>query len=129
MLTGGRLAPRMADLVRTSIPGTPERGSPMSDRDEEDDLLKTIEMRAAHVDPSSEIEALLGELDDLLKNGDVAAALAEKSVNASVALLASQGLAAYLRGEKAQAAEDLQAASEEIRDRLDLQAAAKAKSN
>lgn len=101
----------------------------MSDRDEEDDLLKTIEMRAAHVDPSSEIEALLGELDDLLKNGDVAAALAEKSVNASVALLASQGLAAYLRGEKAQAAEDLQAASEEIRDRLDLQAAAKAKSN
>ena len=102
----------------------------MSGKDEEeDDLLKTIEMHAAHVDPSSEIEELLGELDDLLKNGDVATALAERGINASIALLASQGLAAYLRGEKAQAADDLQAAAEEIRDRLDLQAAANAKSN
>jgi hypothetical protein len=97
--------------------------------EEEDDLLKTIEMRAAHVDPTSEIEDLLGELDDLLKNGDVATALAENGINASIALLASQGLAAYLRGEKAQAADDLQAASEEIRDRLGLQAAEKASSN
>jgi hypothetical protein len=97
--------------------------------DEEDDLLKTIEMRAAHLDPSREIDELLGELEDLLKNGDVATALAEKGVNGSVAILAAQGLAAYLRGEKAQAAEDLQAASEEIRDRLDLQAAERAKSN
>lgn len=102
----------------------------MSGRDEdEDDLLKTIEMHAAHVDPSSEIDEILGELDDLLKNGDVATALAERGINSSIALLASQGLAAYLRGEKAQAADDLQAASEEIRDRLDLQAAANAKSN
>lgn len=102
----------------------------MSDKgEEEDDLLKTIEMRAAHIDPAHEIEAMLGELDELLKNGDVTAALAEKGINASVALLASQGLAAYLRGEKAQAAEDLQAASEEIRDRLGLQAAEKARSN
>jgi len=102
----------------------------MSGRDEdEDDLLKTIEMHAAHVDPSSEIDEILGELDDLLKNGDVATALAERGVNSSIALLASQGLAAYLRGEKTQAADDLQAAAEEIRDRLDLQAAANAKSN
>lgn len=96
-------------------------------KEDEDDLLKTIEMRS--VDPTKEIEALLGELDDLLKSGDVATALAERGVNGSVALLASQGLAAYLRGEKAQAAEDLQAAAEEIRDRLELQAAAKAKAN
>lgn len=101
----------------------------MSDKDEEDDLLKTIEMHAAHVDPTNEIDEILGELDDLLKNGDVATALAERGVNASVALLASQGLASYLRGEKAQAADDLQAAAEEIRDRLELSAAAKAKSN
>jgi hypothetical protein len=101
----------------------------MSGKEEEDDLLKTIEMHAAHIDPASEIDDILGELDDLLKNGDVAAALAENGINASVALLASQGLAAYLRGEKTQAAEDLQAASEEIRDRLELQAAAKESSN
>lgn len=95
----------------------------MSKRDDEDDdLLKTIEMHAAHLDPSGEIESLLGELDDLLKNGEVAAALTEKGINASVALLASQGLAAYLRGEKQQAADDLRAAAEEISDRLALQA-------
>lgn len=88
--------------------------------DEEDDLLKTVEMEAAHLDPTSEIEAILGELDDLLKNGDVGAALAEKGINGSVALLASQALAAYLRGEKAQAAEDFQAVAEEIKDRLAL---------
>ncbi|MEZ4301840.1 MAG: hypothetical protein R3B70_43295 [Polyangiaceae bacterium] len=98
----------------------------MSDDDDDlgqDDLLKTIEMRAAHLDPTSEIEALLGELDDLLKNGDVVAALSARGINSSVALLAAQGLSAYLRGEKAQGADDLQAAAEEIRDRLGLQSA------
>lgn len=101
----------------------------MSD-DEDDDLAKTVQMHSAlSVDPTREIEELLGELDDLLKNGDVAAALAEKGVNGSVALLGSQALAAYLRGEKAQAADDFQAASEEIRDRLELAAAGKERPN
>lgn len=90
------------------------------DDDESDDLLKTVEMKL--VDPTAEIEALLGELDDLLKNGDVSAVLAVKGINASVALLASQGLAAYLRGQKAEAADDLRAAAEEINDRLALSA-------
>lgn len=102
----------------------------MSDDDEaSDDLLKTVQMHTVHIDPSAEIEALLDELDELLKNGEVGTALAEKGINVSVALLASQGLAAYVRGEKAAAAEDLQAAAEEIRDRLELAAAANARSN
>ncbi|MFO0589982.1 MAG: hypothetical protein U0441_20740 [Polyangiaceae bacterium] len=101
----------------------------MSD-DDDDDLLKTVEMRsAAHIDPTSEIDAVLGELNDLLKNGDVGSALATKGINASVALLAAQALSSYLRGDKQQAAEDFQAVSEEIRDRLQLAAAAKPKLN
>lgn len=97
----------------------------MSGDDEEDDLLKTVEMDVARLDPGREIDAVLGDLDDLLKNGDVSAALAEKGINASLALLAGQALSAYLRGEKAQAAEDFQAVSEEIRDRLALGASSK----
>lgn len=97
------------------------------DEDESDDLLKTIEMKS--VDPTAEVEALLGELDDLLKNGDVGAALAAKGINGSVALLASQGLAAYLRGKKAEAADDLQAAAEEIKDRLALSASTRGTPN
>jgi len=101
----------------------------MSD-DEDDDLTKTVEMNAiGDIDPTREIEVVLGELDDLLKNGDVGTALAAKGINASVALLASQALASYLRGEKQQAAEDFQAVSEEILDRLSLAAAAKPKLN
>lgn len=100
------------------------------DDDDDEDLSKTVEMHTAlAVDPTRELEALLGELDDLVKNGDVAAALAQRGVNSSLALLASQGLAAYLRGEKAQAAEDFQAVAEEIRDRLELAEAGKEKPN
>jgi hypothetical protein len=102
----------------------------MSDDDDSDDLLKTVEMPSlAHVDPTGEIESVLGELDDLLKNGDVVAALSARGINASLALLASQALSAYLRGDKAQAAEDFQAVSEEIKDRLELAAADKPKMN
>ncbi len=101
----------------------------MSD-DEDDDLTKTVEMNAiGDIDPTREIDVVLGDLDDLLKNGDVGTALAAKGINASVALLASQALASYLRGEKQQAAEDFQAVSEEILDRLSLAAAAKPKLN
>ena len=98
----------------------------MSDDEDEDDLTKTVQMHsAAHIDPANEIETVLGELNDLLKNGDVSTALAGKGINASVALLAAQALTSYLRGEKEQAAEDFQAVSEEIKDRLSLAAAAK----
>jgi hypothetical protein len=101
----------------------------MSD-DEDDDLTKTVQMHsAAQIDPTGEIETVLGELNDLLKNGDVGTALAVKGINGSVAILAIQALTSYLRGDKAQAADDFQAVSEEIKDRLSLAAAAKPKLN
>ncbi len=68
----------------------------------------------------SEIDGLFSELDQLLKNADVATVLAEQGINISLALVAADGLRAYLRGEKAQAAEDLGTVAEEIRARLAL---------
>jgi hypothetical protein len=67
------------------------------------------------LDPQQEIEALLDDLEALLKNGEVIGALTGKGINASLALLAAGGLRAYLAGHKAEAAEDLAAAAEEIR--------------
>jgi hypothetical protein len=68
----------------------------------------------------SEIDDLFSELDQLLKNADVATALAEQGINISVALVAADGLRAYLRGDKAQAADDLGTVAEEIRSRIAL---------
>lgn len=72
------------------------------------------------VDPSQEVADVLDELEDLLKNGDVIAALSNKGVNASLALVAIDGLRAYLDGRKADAADDLSTVAEEIRGRLEL---------
>jgi hypothetical protein len=100
------------------------------DDDDDEDLSKTVEMHAAmRVDPSREIDNVLADLEGLLKNGDVVSALSEKGINASLALLAAQGLASYLHGRKEEAAEDLRAVAEEISDRLALAAAAKPKPN
>ena len=70
------------------------------------------------VDPSKEIESLMDELVDLLKNPDVVGALTARGVNASLALLAVDGLAAYLTGNTQQAADDLRTVAEEIEGRL-----------
>jgi hypothetical protein len=70
------------------------------------------------VDPSREMEELLDDMVTLLKNPDVVAALTKKGVNASLALLAVDGLAAYLTGDKHQAADDLRTVAEEIEGRL-----------
>jgi len=86
----------------------------MSD-DESDDV--GLGSRAA-VDPTGELREVLDELVHLLKNPDVVGALADKGVNASLALVALEGLGAYLVGDKAQAAEDLKCAAEEIEGRL-----------
>ena len=64
-----------------------------------------------------EVDGLFDELDDLLKNADVAVVLSERRVNSSIALLVADGLRAYLKGEKAQAIEDLSTAVEEITQR------------
>ncbi len=70
------------------------------------------------IDPTAELRELLGELDSMLKNPDVIGALAERGVNASLALVALDGLGAYLVGDKVQAAEDLRTVAEEIEGRL-----------
>lgn len=70
------------------------------------------------VDPTREIEALFQELTALMKNPDVVSALADRGINASLALVAVDGLRAYLAGEKEQAAEDLATVAEEIQGRL-----------
>jgi len=67
----------------------------------------------------AEVDELMDELDTLLKNPDVGAALAEASVNVSLAMVAADGLRAYLHGDKARAADDLGTVAEEIAARLE----------
>ena len=64
--------------------------------------------------PLDEIDDVFSDLETLLKNPDVVSALAEKGVNASIAMLAMDGLHAYLKGEKAKALEDLSHFAEEV---------------
>jgi hypothetical protein len=65
-----------------------------------------------------EIGSLFDEIDALLKNVDVLAALTDRGVNVSLAMTAADGLRAYLKGEKARAAEDFSLVAEEIVARL-----------
>jgi hypothetical protein len=67
-----------------------------------------------------ELSDLLSELETLLKNPDVGAALAERGVNVSLALVAANGLRAYLTGDKKLAAEDFDTVAEEIATRLEV---------
>jgi len=68
--------------------------------------------------PLGELHEVLGELDTLLKNPDVGAALAENGINISLALVGVEGLRAYLEGDKARAAEEWSTAAEEVASRL-----------
>ena len=61
---------------------------------------------------------MIGELEALLKRGDLGQALVGRGVNTSLALLAVDGLRAYLSGDRAQAADDLGTVAEEIASRL-----------
>jgi hypothetical protein len=70
------------------------------------------------VDPFRELDAVLDDLEALLKNGEVIGALTSRGINGSLALVAAGGLRAYLEGRKADAAEDLATAAEEIRARI-----------
>lgn len=72
------------------------------------------------VDPIRELDGVLDELEELLKNGDLIEALSNKGINASLALVAIDGIRAYLEGRKADAADDLGTVAEEIRGRLEL---------
>jgi hypothetical protein len=70
------------------------------------------------VDPHRELEAVLDDLEALLKSGEVIGALTSRGINGSLALVAAGGLRAYLEGRKAEAAEDLATVAEEIRARI-----------
>ncbi|HMY19091.1 MAG TPA: hypothetical protein PKA58_22350 [Polyangium sp.] len=91
----------------------------MGSSDDDDDRRVPLG-QTFHVDPSREVSNVLDELEDLLKNGDVIEALSNKGINASLALVAIDGLRAYLDGRKADAADDLGTVAEEIRGRLEL---------
>ncbi len=91
----------------------------MSASDDDDDRGISLG-QTFRVDPTNEVTHVLDELEDLLKNGDVITALSNKGVNASLALVAIEGLRAYLEGRKEDAAEDLSTVAEEIRGRLEL---------
>jgi hypothetical protein len=87
----------------------------------DDDILDTTIDTGTEVvlDPSSELDAVLDDLEALLKNGEVIGALTSRGINASLALVAATGLRAYVKGDKRAAAEDLGTAAEEIRGRID----------
>jgi hypothetical protein len=63
---------------------------------------------------------LLAEVEALLKSAGVGVELAKRGVNTSVALVAVQGLSAYIEGNKRRGADDLATAAEEIRARMEL---------
>lgn len=75
------------------------------------------------------IDDLFRELEELIKRSDTAEAFAGRGVNTSIALVAAHGLAAYLRGDKARAAEDLSTAAEEVSSRLEASRARGSESN
>ena len=77
-------------------------------------------MRSEKEEAGLVLEDLLDELDGVLKKPDVSVYLNEKGVTAGIALLIADGLRAYLQGKKAEAADDLGTAAEEIAARLDL---------
>ncbi len=86
----------------------------------DDDILDTTIDTGSEVvlDPVSELDAVLDDLESLLKNGEVIGALTHRGINASLALVAATGLRAYVKGDKAAAAEDFATAAEEIRGRI-----------
>ncbi|MEO7331411.1 MAG: hypothetical protein ABI193_22740 [Minicystis sp.] len=90
------------------------------------DLLETTVDTGAEInlDPSAEIAAVIDDLESLLKNGEVIGKLTTAGINASLALVAIDGLRHYLAGEKASAADDFGTVAEEIRARLVLAAEA-----
>lgn len=65
-----------------------------------------------------ELDEVFEDLVTLLKNPEVGAELTARGVNVSLAIVGAEGLAAYVHGEKARAADDLLTVGEEIRARL-----------
>jgi hypothetical protein len=64
------------------------------------------------------LSELFNQLELLLKSRTVGVELAARNVNASLALVAVQGLRSYLRGDRARAAEDFATVAEELFARM-----------
>jgi hypothetical protein len=64
--------------------------------------------------PFEELLVVLDELTMLLKNPDVTATLSERRVNASLAMVAVDGLRAYVEGNRTRAMEEFSCVAEEI---------------
>lgn len=62
---------------------------------------------------------LLHEVELLLKEPRIGMELGRQGINMSIALVAVQGVAAYLRGDSRAASDDLMTAAEELRSRLE----------
>lgn len=65
------------------------------------------------------VARLLREIEGLLKHPSISVELAHRGVNTSIALLAIQGLTAYVEGNRRQAQEDFATVAEEIKARLE----------
>jgi hypothetical protein len=65
-----------------------------------------------------ELAEVFEDLTTLLKHPEVGVELAARGVNQSLAIVAAEGLAAYVEGDKARAAEDFDTVAEEIKSRL-----------
>lgn len=72
---------------------------------------------AAQNPHDAEIDDVLDELDQLLKNPEVGGTLAGRNVNVSLAMTLADGLRAYLNGQRERAVADLSTAVEEIASR------------
>lgn len=90
------------------------------DRKSEYEILETTLDTGEEIamDPSGEIDAVLADLEALLKNGDIMSTLSDRGINTSLALVAAGALRSYLAGKKAEAAEDFGTVAEEIQARL-----------
>jgi hypothetical protein len=74
---------------------------------------------SAHHGSVAAISRLLQEIEALLKHPSVTIELGHRGVNASITMLAVQGLMAYVEGNRRQAHEDLATVAEELRTRLE----------
>jgi len=90
------------------------------DKKSEFDVVETTvdTGQAIAINPSGEIDDVLSELEDLLKNGEVMSKLADRGINTSLALVAASALRSYLGGRKLEAAEDFATVAEEILARI-----------
>jgi hypothetical protein len=66
----------------------------------------------------AELDDVIDELEVLLKTPEVGAALVERGVNVSLALVLADGVRAYLAGDKAKALLELGTATDEIAARM-----------